>query len=98
MGKIKKFLLTERDIPKNGIMLWLICQISLCPFHPAPSPITEDLYPLFAKVSTSKSMKDVWTTSGREAEKYKIYRPAPLVAHMVWRSGYTGSFISRMKV
>ncbi|HOS44952.1 MAG TPA: TrpB-like pyridoxal phosphate-dependent enzyme, partial [Paludibacter sp.] len=85
MGKIKKFLLTERDIPKKWYNVMADMPNKPMPIlHPGTKqPIkAEDLYPLFAKELVHQEIndKDVWIDIPEEVlEKYKIYRPAPLV-------------------
>lgn len=65
MGKIKKFLLTERDIPKKWYNVMADMPNKPMPIlHPGTKqPIkAEDLYPLFAKELVHQEIndKDVW--------------------------------------
>jgi tryptophan synthase beta chain len=85
MTKQKKFLLTEKDMPTQ----WYNIQAEM-PNKPMPvlhpgtkEPMkAEDWYPLFAKglVDQEVNVKDAWIDIPEEVlEKYKIYRPTPLV-------------------
>jgi len=85
MTKQKKFLLTEKDMPTQ----WYNIQAEM-PNKPMPvlhpgtkEPMKpEDWYPLFAKglVDQEVNVKDAWIDIPEEVlEKYKIYRPTPLV-------------------
>ena len=83
--KQKKFLLSEKEMPTQ----WYNIQAEM-PNKPLPvlhpgtkEPMKpEDWYPLFAKglVDQEVNTKDAWIDIPEEVfEKYKIYRPTPLV-------------------
>ncbi|MPM57241.1 Tryptophan synthase beta chain [bioreactor metagenome] len=83
--KQKKFLLSEKEMPTQ----WYNIQAEM-PNKPMPvlhpgtkQPMkAEDWYPLFAKglVDQELNSKDAWIDIPEEVyEKYKIYRPTPLV-------------------
>lgn len=83
--KQKKFLLSEKEMPTQ----WYNIQAEM-PNKPMPvlhpgtkEPMKpEDWYPLFAKglVDQEVNTKDTWIDIPEEVfEKYKIYRPTPLV-------------------
>lgn len=83
--KQKKFLLSEKEMPTQ----WYNIQAEM-PNKPMPvlhpgtkEPMKpEDWYPLFAKglVDQEVNTKDAWIDIPEEVfEKYKIYRPTPLV-------------------
>lgn len=83
--KKKKFLLSEKEMPTQ----WYNIQAEM-PNKPMPvlhpgtkEPMKpEDWYPLFAKglVDQEVNTKDAWIDIPEEVfEKYKIYRPTPLV-------------------
>lgn len=85
MGKTKKILLQEKDLPTQWYNI-----LSEMPNLPKPilNPGTkepmkaEDLYPLFAKELCHQEFntKDTWIDIPEEVrEKYLIYRPTPLV-------------------
>ncbi|MDO9153007.1 MAG: TrpB-like pyridoxal phosphate-dependent enzyme [Paludibacter sp.] len=85
MEKTKKFLLPENQLPTH----WYNIQAEM-PNKPLPMlhPGTkqalkaEDLYPLFAEELANQEMNqtDIWIEIPEEVrEKYKIYRPTPLV-------------------
>ncbi|GAB1415084.1 TrpB-like pyridoxal phosphate-dependent enzyme [Paludibacter sp.] len=85
MEKRKKFLLSEKDMPTKWYNILAEMPNKPMPIlHPGTKqPIKpEDLYPLFAKglVDQETNMKDAWIEIPEEVlEKYKIYRPTPLV-------------------
>ncbi|MBP1637996.1 MAG: pyridoxal-phosphate dependent TrpB-like enzyme [Bacteroidetes bacterium] len=85
MNKTKKFLLPENELPTH----WYNIQADM-PNKPLPMlhPGTrqalrpEDLYPLFAEELSKQELNqvDTWIEIPEEVrEKYKIYRPTPLV-------------------
>ncbi|OJV39593.1 MAG: TrpB-like pyridoxal-phosphate dependent enzyme [Bacteroidales bacterium 36-12] len=85
MEKRKKFLLSEKDMPTKWYNVLAEMPNKPMPIlHPGTKqPIKpEDLYPLFAKglVDQETNMKDAWIDIPEEVlDKYKIYRPTPLV-------------------
>lgn len=85
MEKRKKFLLNENDMPRKWYNIHAEMPNKPMPIlHPGTKePITpEDLYPLFAKglVDQEVNTTDAWIEIPEEVwEKYKIYRPTPLV-------------------
>jgi len=85
MEKTKKFLLAEKEIPSKWYNI--MADMTTKPM-PILNPGTkqpmkeEDLYPLFAKELAHQELnqKDAWIEIPEEVrEKYKIYRPTPLV-------------------
>jgi tryptophan synthase beta chain len=85
MEKTKKFLLPESELPTQWYNI-----VAEMPNKPMPmlNPGTkqplkkEDLYPLFAKELAHQELNqtDVWIDIPEEVrDKYKIYRPTPLV-------------------
>ena len=85
MEKTKKFLLAEKEIPTKWYNIVADMQNKPMPMlHPGTKqPIKEeDLYPLFAKELAHQELNqtDPWVDIPQEVrEKYKIYRPTPLV-------------------
>ncbi len=85
MEKRKKFLLSEKDMPRQWYNIHAEMPNKPMPIlHPGTKqPIQpEDLYPLFAKglVDQEVNTKDAWIEIPEEVwDKYKIYRPTPLV-------------------
>lgn len=85
MEKTKKFLLPENELPTKWYNIMADMPIKPMPMlHPGTrQPIkAEDLYPLFAKGLADQEMNetDAWIEIPEEVrEKYKIYRPTPLV-------------------
>lgn len=85
MEKRKKFLLTENEMPTQWYnILAEMPNLPLPILHPGTKePLKpEDLYPLFAKalVDQETNIKDAWIDIPEEVlDKYKIYRPSPLV-------------------
>jgi tryptophan synthase beta chain len=85
MEKRKKFLLSEKDMPTKWYNVLAEMPNKPMPIlHPGTKqPIKpEDLYPLFAKglVDQETNVKDAWIDIPEEVlDKYKIYRPTPLV-------------------
>ncbi len=85
MEKTKKFLLPENELPTHWYNIMAEMPTKPMPMlHPGTrQPITaEDLYPLFAKGLADQEMNDTdaWIEIPEEVrEKYKIYRPTPLV-------------------
>jgi len=85
MEKTKKFLLPENELPTKWYNIMAEMPNKPMPMlHPGTrQPITaEDLYPLFAKGLADQEMNstDAWIEIPEEVrEKYKIYRPTPLV-------------------
>ena len=81
----KKFLLSEKEMPTQWYNILAEMPNKPMPIlHPGTKePLKpEDLYPLFAKglVDQEVNTKDVWIDIPEEVlEKYKIYRPSPLV-------------------
>ncbi|RNC64360.1 TrpB-like pyridoxal phosphate-dependent enzyme [Proteiniphilum sp. X52] len=85
MEKRKKFILPEEEIPTRWYNV--TAEMKTKP-QPMINPQTkqplkaEDLYPLFAEELSRQEMNqtDVWIDIPEEVrEKYKIYRPSPLV-------------------
>lgn len=85
MEKRKKFILPEADIPTQWYNI--IAEMEQKP-QPMLNPETkeeikaEDLYPLFAKELSNQEVNqtDAWIDIPEEVrDKYKIYRPTPLV-------------------
>lgn len=85
MDKTKKILLSESEIPTKWYNI-----VADMPHKPMPmlNPGTkqalkpEDLYPLFSKEASNQELNqtDAWIEIPEEVrEKYKIYRPTPLV-------------------
>lgn len=85
MEKRKKFILTEKDMPTQWYnILAEMPNLPMPILHPGTKePLKpEDLYPLFAKelVDQETNIKDTWIDIPEEVlDKYKIYRPTPLV-------------------
>jgi tryptophan synthase beta chain len=85
MEKRKKFLLAEQDMPTKWYnILAEMPNLPMPILHPGTKePLKpEDLYPLFAKelVDQETNIKDAWIDIPEEVlDKYKIYRPTPLV-------------------
>ncbi len=85
MQKTKKFLLEEKDLPTKWYNIVADMQTKPMPMlHPGTKqPLqNEDLYPLFAKALADQELNqtDAWIEIPEEVrEKYKIYRPTPLV-------------------
>ena len=85
MEKAKKFLLPEKELPTQWYNIVADMQTKPMPMlHPGTKePLkNEDLYPLFAKALADQEMNqtDAWIEIPEEVrEKYKIYRPTPLV-------------------
>ena len=85
MEKQKKFLLSEKEMPTKWYNILAEMPNKPLPIlHPGTKePLKpEDLYPLFAKglVDQEANMKDAWIDIPEEIlEKYRIYRPSPLV-------------------
>lgn len=85
MEKTKKFLLAEKELPTKWYNIVADMQNKPLPMlHPGTKqPIKEeDLYPLFAKELAHQELNqtDPWVEIPQEVrEKYKIYRPTPLV-------------------
>ncbi len=85
MEKRKKFILAETDIPKQWFNI--VAEMKQKPqpmIHPGTKqPIkAKDLYPLFAKELAHQELNDsdAWTDIPEAVrEKYKLYRPTPLV-------------------
>ena len=81
----KKFLLSEKEMPTQWYNILAEMPNKPMPIlHPGTKqPMKpEELYPLFAKglVDQETNMKDSWIDIPEEVlEKYKIYRPTPLV-------------------
>ncbi|MEA4975752.1 MAG: TrpB-like pyridoxal phosphate-dependent enzyme [Paludibacter sp.] len=81
----KKFLLSEKEMPTQWYNILAEMPNKPMPIlHPGTKqPMKpEELYPLFAKglVDQETNMKDTWIDIPEEVlEKYKIYRPTPLV-------------------
>lgn len=85
MEKQKKFLLSEKEMPTQWYNIMAeMPNLPLPILHPGTKePMKpEELYPLFAKelVDQETNTKDAWIDIPEEVlEKYKIYRPTPLV-------------------
>jgi tryptophan synthase beta chain len=85
MEKQKKFLLSEKEMPTKWYNILAEMPNKPLPIlHPGTKePLkAEDLYPLFAKglVDQEVNIKDAWIDIPEEIlEKYRIYRPSPLV-------------------
>ena len=85
MERTKKFLLPENEIPTQWYNIVADMQNKPMPMlHPGTKqPLKEeDLYPLFAKELAHQELNqtDPWIEIPEEVrEKYKIYRPTPLV-------------------
>ncbi len=85
MEKQKKFLLSEKDMPTQWYNIMAeMPNLPLPILHPGTKePMKpEELYPLFAKelVHQETNTKDAWIDIPEEVlDKYKIYRPTPLV-------------------
>ena len=85
MEQTKKFLLQESELPTHWYNILAEMPNKPLPIlHPGTKePMKpEDLYPLFAKelVDQETNVKDEWIEIPEEVrEKYKIYRPTPLV-------------------
>lgn len=85
MEKRKKFLLSETELPTHWYnILAEMPHLPMPILHPGTKqPMKpEDLYPLFAKelVHQETNTKDAWIEIPEEVrDKYKIYRPTPLV-------------------
>jgi len=85
MEKTKKFLLPESELPTHWYNIMAEMPTKPMPMiHPGTrqSITAEDLYPLFAKGLVDQEMNrtDAWIEIPEEVrEKYKIYRPTPLV-------------------
>jgi len=85
MEKTKKFLLSEKELPTKWYNIVADMTTKPMPMlHPGTKqPLkNEDLYPLFAKELAHQELNqtDAWIDIPEEVrEKYKIYRPTPLV-------------------
>jgi tryptophan synthase beta chain len=85
MEKTKKFILTEKELPTHWYNIVAEMQNKPMPIlNPATKqPMKEEeLYPLFAKELSHIGIKSdrAWIEIPEEVrEKYKIYRPTPLV-------------------
>jgi len=85
MEKTKKFILTEKELPTHWYNIVAEMQNKPMPIlNPATKqPMKEEeLYPLFAKELSHQELNqtDAWIEIPEEVrEKYKIYRPTPLV-------------------
>jgi len=85
MEKEKKFLLPEKELPSKWYNIVADMPNKPMPLlHPGTKePLKEeDLYPLFAKELAKQELNstDAWLDIPEEVrEKYKIYRPTPLV-------------------
>ncbi len=85
MNKTKKFLLQESEIPTQWYNITADMKNKPRPLiHPGTKqPLTvEDLYPIFSQEVSKQEMNttDAWIEIPEEVrEKYKIYRPTPLV-------------------
>jgi tryptophan synthase beta chain len=85
MEKTKKFLLAEKEIPTRWYNIVADMKNKPMPMlHPGTKQALkeEDLYPLFAKDLAHQELNqtDPWVEIPQEVrEKYKIYRPTPLV-------------------
>lgn len=85
MEKRKKFILPESDIPRQWYNITAEMKVKPQPMlNPqTKEPIkAEDLYPLFAKELSHQEVNqtDAWIDIPEEVrDKYKIYRPTPLV-------------------
>lgn len=85
MGNTKKFLLSEKEMPTQWYNILAEMPNKPMPIlHPGTKePMKpEELYPLFAKglIDQETNIKDAWIDIPEEVlEKYKIYRPTPLV-------------------
>jgi tryptophan synthase beta chain len=85
MEKTKKFILTEKELPTHWYNIVAEMQNKPLPIlNPATKqPMKEEeLYPLFAKELSHQELNqtDAWIEIPEEVrDKYKIYRPTPLV-------------------
>ena len=85
MEKRKKFLLSEADIPTRWYNITAEMKNKPLPMiHPGTKePIkAEDLFPIFAEEASRQEVNqtDTWIDIPEVVrEKYKIYRPTPLV-------------------
>ncbi len=85
MEKTKKFILTEKELPTHWYNIVAEMQNKPMPIlNPATKqPMKEEeLYPLFAEELSHQELNqtDAWIEIPEEVrEKYKIYRPTPLV-------------------
>lgn len=85
MEKTKKFILTEKELPTHWYNIVAEMQNKPMPIlNPATKqPMKEEeLYPLFAKELSHQELNqtDAWIEIPEEVrDKYKIYRPTPLV-------------------
>ncbi len=85
MSKTKKFLLQESEIPTQWYNIVADMKNKPLPLiHPGTKqPLTaEDLYPIFSQEVSKQELNttDAWIEIPEEVrEKYKIYRPSPLV-------------------
>jgi tryptophan synthase beta chain len=85
MEKLKKIVLTEKEIPTQWYNIMAdMPNKPMPPLHPGTKqPLRpEDLFPIFAEelVRQETNFKDAWIDIPEEVrEKYKIYRPSPLV-------------------
>ncbi|MFV0392057.1 MAG: TrpB-like pyridoxal phosphate-dependent enzyme [Paludibacteraceae bacterium] len=85
MSKTKKFLLQEDEIPTQWYNITAEMPNKPRPLiHPATKqPLTpEDLYPIFSQEVSRQELNttDTWIEIPEEVrDKYKIYRPSPLV-------------------
>ena len=85
MEKQKRFMLSEKEMPTQWYNILAEMPNKPMPaVHPGTKQPTkpEDWYPLFAKglVDQETNTKDAWIDIPEEVyEKYKIYRPTPLV-------------------
>lgn len=85
MEKIKKIILPEKEIPSQWYNIVADLPNKPMPIlHPGTKqPIKEeDLYPIFAKELSHQELNqtDLWIDIPEEVrEKYKIYRPTPLI-------------------
>lgn len=85
MEKIKKIILPEKEIPSKWYNI--VAELPNKPMHilhpGTKQPIKEeDLYPIFAKELSHQELNqtDLWIDIPEEVrEKYKIYRPTPLI-------------------
>ena len=85
MSKTKKFLLQESQIPTHWYNIVADMKNKPLPLiHPGTKqPLTaEDLFPIFSQEVSKQELNttDAWIEIPEEVrEKYKIYRPSPLV-------------------
>ena len=91
MERRKKFLLSESDIPTRWYNITAEMKNKPLPMiHPGTKePIkAEDLFPIFSEELSRQEVNqtDAWIDIPEVVrEKYKIYRPTPLVALPTWR-------------